>query len=88
MQFIAVLAAVSIASFTAPDLTKLDPGRVKKLEAEKIAWIADGKATLPIICGGTYTNKAARSGRWSRSDGRAAKWLADAVKAMTGVAPT
>ena len=85
MQIIAMLAVVSMASFTAPDLTKLDPGRVRKLEPEKIAWVADGKATLPIVCGGTYSNKAARSGRWRQPEGRAAKWLADAVKAMTGV---
>ena len=88
MQFIAVLAAVSMASFTALDLTKLDPERVKRLVPGKIAWVADGKASLPIVCGGTYTNKAVRSGRWRQPEGRAAKWLADAVKAMTGIAPT
>ena len=88
MQIIVVLAAVSMSSFTAPDLTKLEPGRVKRLEPEKIAWVADGKAALPIVCGGTYTNKAVRSGRWRQPEGRAAKWLADAVKAMTGVTPT
>ena len=31
-----------MSSFTAPNLTQLEPGRIKKLEAEKIAWIVDG----------------------------------------------
>jgi len=87
MVAFAAAGVAGAADFHAADLTPLAASQVRRLEPDKIAWLADGKAKLPIVCGGTCTNKASRSVRWNDPAAKAAKWLAATVKEMTGVAP-
>lgn len=74
-----------IDAFHAPDLGKLAPKNVKVLKADQIVWVADGKATMPIVSCGKQ-KEAVSYGRMSEEH-RSALWLQGAVKEMTGVEP-
>ncbi len=74
-----------LANFNAADLGQLPPGNVKVLKPDRIVWVKDGKAALPIVSSGEQP-QAVSYGRMSREH-RAALWLQSAVKEMTGVEP-
>ena len=69
-----VSCTLGAADFNAADLGRLAPEKVRRFKADAIVWIADGKATMPIVsCG--------------KDEQRAALWLQSAVKEMSGVEP-
>ena len=75
--------AAGAADFHAADLGKLKPEQVRRFQTDAILWIADGKATMPIVSTGDG-KQAVSYGRMSREH-RAALWLQSAVKEMSGV---
>jgi len=81
----AVGLIAAIANFHAADLTPLAKADVKRLVPDKIVWIQDGQATMPIVA------KSTERFRGNRKDPRnvppCARWLADSVFEMTGVKP-
>ena len=80
-----VLMLAAVAGFHAADLTPLAKEDVKRLEPDRIVWVRDGKATMPIVA------KSTERSRGNRKDPRnipsCARWLADSVFEMTGVKP-
>ena len=80
-----VMMLAAVAGFHAADLTPLAKSDVKRLEPDRIVWVRDGKAAMPIVA------KSTERARGNRKDPRnipsCARWLADSVFEMTGVKP-
>lgn len=76
MSVSTVLLVASLAAFKADDLPKLEENAVKRYEAAKIVWVADGAARLPIVC------MREPRGEWS-----AARWLQEVAAQISGVKP-